>query len=124
MPQVHLDDGAIGIEHLSNGCGHPRPVHPVERLAEADDSEGAEGSGEFLCSYLDPVGILDFLLCGRALGLGQHLRIRVESSDALEEVGEEQSDSARPATDVEQAPATIEVEVLGESVGQGRRVRF
>ena len=124
MPQVHLDDGAIAIEHLSDGCGHPGSVHPVKGLAEADDSEGAEGPGEFLCSHLDPVGILDFFLCGSALSLGQHPRIWVESSDTLEEVGEEQSDSARPATDVEEAPAAIKVEVLGESVGQGRGVRF
>ena len=39
-------------------------------------------------------------------------------------MGEEQSYGARPATDVEEAPATVEMEVLGESIGQGRGVWF
>jgi hypothetical protein len=63
-------------------------------------------------------------VCSSSSSLGQHSRIWVESCDVLEEVGEEQSDSARPATGVEEATATIEVEVLGESVGQSWGVRF
>ena len=39
-------------------------------------------------------------------------------------MGEEQGDGARPATDVEEAPTTIEVEVFGESIGQRRCVWF
>src|SRR5271167_758314 len=62
--------------------------------------------------------------CPSALGLGQHPGIWVDSNDAFEEVGEEQSDSAGPATDVEEAPTTIEMEVLGECIGQGRGVWF
>jgi hypothetical protein len=102
-----LDDGAIGIEHLPDGGGHPVSVHPVERLGEADDLEGAEGSGEILGSHLDPDGVSDLFPRGSALGLSQHSGIWVESNDALEEVGEEQSGGAWPATDVEEATVTI-----------------
>lgn len=124
MPKVDLDDGALGIEHLPDGGGHPRSVHPVERLTEADHSNGAEGPGEVLRPHPDPAGIGDLFLRGCSLGLGQHAGIWVEPDDALEELGEEQGDGARPATDVEEAPATIQVEVLGEGVGQGRGIRL
>ena len=96
----------------------------MERLTEADDSEGAEGPGKVLSSQLEPVGVADSFLLGSPLGLSQHFRIRVESNDALEEMGEEQSDGPRPAPDIEEAPATIETEVFGEGVGQARSVGF
>ena len=124
MPKVDLDDGAIGVGHLADGGRNPGSVHPVERLAEADDSEGTEGSGEILGSHLDPAGVADSFLRGSSLGLSQHSGIWVESNDVFEEMGEEQGDGARTATDVEEAPTTIEIEVLGESIGQGRGVRF
>ena len=112
-----MDDGAIGLEHLPDGRGHQWSVHPVERLAEANDSEGAEGSGEILGSHLDPAGASDSFLRGSAFGLKQHPGIWVESNDALEESGEVQGDGAWPAADIKEAPAAIEVEVFGQSVG-------
>jgi hypothetical protein len=44
----------------------------VERLGEADESEGAEGSGEVLGSHLDPAGVDNLFFRGSALGLTQH----------------------------------------------------
>jgi hypothetical protein len=119
-----LDDRAIGIEHLADGRRNPGSVHPVERLAKADDSEGAERSGEVLSLQLEPAGVDDSVLRRSSVCLSQHSGIWVQSNDVLEEMGEEQSDGARPATDVEEAPTTIEMEVLGESIGQVRGVGF
>jgi catechol 2,3-dioxygenase-like lactoylglutathione lyase family enzyme len=96
----------------------------VETLAEADDPESGEGAREALGPHLDPVDIGDLFPRCSALGLGQHSGIRVESDDALEEMGEQQSDGAWSATDVEEAPPTVEVEVLGESIGQRRSIWF
>src|ERR1700719_3664290 len=124
VPKVDLDDNAIGVKDLPHGGGHPGPVHPVERLGEAEDSKGAKGSGEILGPHLDPAGIGDVFLLAGALGLSQHCGIGVESNGALEEVGEEQRGGAWPATDVEEATAPIEMEVLCESVGESRGIWF
>lgn len=96
----------------------------MERLGEADDFEGAEGSGEIFGSHPDPVGVGDFFFRGRALGLSQHAEIRVEPDDDLEETCEQLGEGAWAATDVEEAAASIQIEVLGESVGQSRGIRF
>jgi hypothetical protein len=55
------------------------------------------------------------------LGLSHHSRVWVESDHLFEEVGEQQGDSAWTTTDVEEAPASIQIEVLGEGIGQSRR---
>ena len=96
----------------------------MERLGEADESEGPEGSGEVLGSHLDPAGVGDLFFRGGASCLGQHSGIRIEPDDALEEVGEEEGDGTRTATDVEKAPASTQVKVLGQSVGQRRGIRL
>jgi hypothetical protein len=81
----------------------------MERLTEGDDSEGSEWSGEILSSHLEPGAVADSFLLGSSLGLSQHSGIWIESNNVLEEMGEEQSDGARPATNVEEAPAAVEV---------------
>jgi hypothetical protein len=124
VPKVDLDHGAIGVKHSADGSRNPGSVHPVERLTEADDSEASEGPGKVLSSQVEPVGVADSFLLGSPLGFSQHFRIWVDSNDVLEEMGEEQSDGPGPATDVEQAPATIETEVFGEGIGQASSVWF
>jgi len=87
-------------------------------LAEADDSEGAEGSGKALRSHLDPRGVGDPSLRCRAPGLKEHPGIWIETDDLLEEAGEEEGNGARPAADVEEAPLSVEMEAFGQNLGQ------
>ena len=82
------------------------------------------GPGSSSARRLEPTGVGDPFLRGSSLGLSHHAGIWVESDDVLEEMGEIQSDGAGPATDVEEPPTTIEMEVLGESTGQGRGIWF
>ena len=104
VPEVDLDDGAI--------------TSSISRTAEATLSRSiqwkdwpklmtrkvAREPGEALGPHLDPVDIGDLFPRCSALGLGQHSGVRVESDDALEEMGEQQSDGAWSATDVRRRP--------------------
>ena len=117
MPKVNLNNRAIGFDHVPNGRGYSGAIHPVEGLSEADDSEGAERSGELLGPILHPGNCDDPLFGGCPPGLGQHARVWVQTNNALEEACEEEGDGPGSAADVEEASAAVQNEVLSQGSG-------
>ena len=55
--------------------------------------------------------------------LREHPAVGVEPDDLLEEVRQEKRDPARPASDIEQATATVECECIPEGVSEPGHVR-
>jgi hypothetical protein len=124
VPEVDLDHHAVLVEHVAYRAGHPRAIHPVERLAEADDPEGAERGGKLLGPHPYPGCVVDLLLRRRPRRLRHHGGIGVEADGALEQRGQDQGDAARPAAHVVQPPPAVEPEMTRQRGGERGGVRL
>jgi hypothetical protein len=67
-------------------------------------------------SYSDPS------LLGDPAAFGEHGRVGIEADRLLEQMGEPDREDARPAAAVEQPPAPVEPQLLGENGLELRRV--
>jgi hypothetical protein len=114
---------AARLEHVVHGLGDAGLVRPVEGLPERDQAvRPGRRLGKLLCAGANPAHVREAARVGGATALGEHRRVGVEADRLLEQMREPDRGDAGAAAAVEEPPAPVEPELLGEHGLEPRRV--
>src|SRR5918992_5925819 len=116
-------NGAARFQHVVNRRGYTGFVRPVEGLAEGNQPVWpGHRPRKVLGSGSHPADVRDAQIVGDPATLGEHGWVGVEADSLLEQVRESDSNAARAAASIEEPPATVQTQFLGENSLKLRRV--
>ena len=107
---------ASGLQHGVHRLGDTSFACPVEGLPERNHSvRSRRRPREVLGQGSDPADVRDAPFAGNPAPFGEHRWVGVEADRLLEQMGESYREDAGAGAGVEEPPAPIQIQLLGEN---------
>jgi hypothetical protein len=117
-----VDPGPVWAEHVADASGDQGLVHPVKRLGERRDLEGAQVGWQVFGAQVPPFDVDGLRLAGPVLCFGDHAGVGVDAYCGGEQGCQQHGQRPGSAADVQQPPGAVDVEFVANGVSEAGRV--